>query len=93
VNTVQRLWRRELVELRNGAGEQVKIRIYPPPVQPELPVWITAAGNPETFVRAGQFGANVLTHLLDHGVDGVAGHIRCYRGPVRRPAMTRPPAR
>jgi phthiocerol/phenolphthiocerol synthesis type-I polyketide synthase D len=79
VSVVQRLWRQEPAEFRNGTGEQVQLRIYPPPVQPELPVWITAAGSPETFVRAGRLGANVLTHLLDHGVDEIADRIRSYR--------------
>jgi natural product biosynthesis luciferase-like monooxygenase protein len=79
VSAVQRLWRQEPAEFRNGTGEQVQLRIYPPPVQPELPVWITAAGSPETFVRAGRLGANILTHLLDHGVDEIAHRIRAYR--------------
>ena len=28
------------------------VRILPRPIQPELPVWLTAAGNPETFRQA-----------------------------------------
>ena len=79
LSTVQRLWRREAVEVRNGMGEQVPLRIYPPPVQPELPVWITAAGSPDTFARAGSLGVNVLTHLLDHDVDEISDRIRRYR--------------
>ena len=33
-------------------------------VQGELPVWVTAAGNPETFRMAGANGFAILTHLL-----------------------------
>jgi hypothetical protein len=33
----------------------------PRPVQPELPIWLTAAGRPETYRQAGLIGARVLT--------------------------------
>ena len=79
VSLVQKLWRGEFIETRNGSGENVQVRIYPSPLQPELPTWITAAGNPKTFVRAGQIGANILTHLLDHGVEEIAARIALYR--------------
>ena len=42
------------------------MRIFPPPVQPEPPIWITAAGSPDTFAMAGRIGANILTNLLGH---------------------------
>jgi alkanesulfonate monooxygenase SsuD/methylene tetrahydromethanopterin reductase-like flavin-dependent oxidoreductase (luciferase family) len=29
-------------------------RIYPPPVQKQPQIWITASGNPQTFAQAGQ---------------------------------------
>src|SRR5262249_7775887 len=41
--------------------------------------WITAAGNPETFVQAGRIGANLLTHLLGQSLDEVAEKIKRYR--------------
>ncbi|HEX3728602.1 MAG TPA: MupA/Atu3671 family FMN-dependent luciferase-like monooxygenase, partial [Opitutaceae bacterium] len=62
---VRRLWRGGEAEVRTGAGRTARLRVYPRPVQRELPVWVTAAGNPKTFERAGEVGANVLTHLLD----------------------------
>ena len=51
IETVRRLWRGEAVELRGGGGSEISLKIRPRPVQPELPVWVTAAGNPETFRR------------------------------------------
>ena len=30
-------------------GKEVRVKIFPRPVQKELPLWLTAAGNPETF--------------------------------------------
>ncbi|MGA9772902.1 MAG: MupA/Atu3671 family FMN-dependent luciferase-like monooxygenase [Blastocatellia bacterium] len=79
IETVRRLWRGEPVKLRDGAGSEVELKIYPRPVQPELPTWITAAGNPETFTIAGQAGSNVLTHLLGQSLDDLEEKIAMYR--------------
>ena len=84
IQTVQRLWRGEAVRVRGGTGKEVELRIYPRPVQPQLPVWITAAGNVETFARAGEVGANLLTHLLGQSVEELAEKIACYRAARER---------
>lgn len=77
--TVRALWRGEEITATNGRGEEQRIRIFPPPVQPELPVWVTSAGSVETFRQAGRLGAGVLTHLLDQDLDVLAGKITEYR--------------
>jgi natural product biosynthesis luciferase-like monooxygenase protein len=79
VDMVRRLWRQESVQLRDGAGEQATVRIFPPPVQPELPIWITSAGSPATFQAAGQLGAGLLTHLLGQDLEDLAKKIATYR--------------
>ncbi|WP_411851401.1 MupA/Atu3671 family FMN-dependent luciferase-like monooxygenase [Stenotrophomonas sp. LGBM10] len=79
VETVRALWRGESRPFRAGNGSEVEIRTRPEPVQPELPVWITAAGSPETFEYAGRIGANVLTHLLGQSLEELAGKIALYR--------------
>ncbi|MFH9887084.1 MupA/Atu3671 family FMN-dependent luciferase-like monooxygenase [Streptomyces luteogriseus] len=79
IDTVQRLWRGETVSLPGGTGKPVDIAIRPAPLQSELPTWITAAGSPDTFTRAGAIGANVLTHLLGQTVEQVAENVRRYR--------------
>jgi natural product biosynthesis luciferase-like monooxygenase protein len=79
IDTVRSLWRKETVKLVDGAGEEVQVRIYPAPVQPELPVWLTSSGSPETFRTAGRLGVGVLTHLLGQGIDELAGKIAAYR--------------
>lgn len=79
VDTVRRLWRGEQVEFSDGGGEKQPVRIYPAPVQPELPVWITSAGTPETFRGAGRIGAGLLTHLLGQELATLAGNIAGYR--------------
>jgi natural product biosynthesis luciferase-like monooxygenase protein len=79
MDTVQRLWRGEEVQFPDENGGQRAIRIRPTPVQPQLPVWLTSAGTPDTFRTAGRLGAGLLTHLLGQGIDTLAGNIAEYR--------------
>ena len=79
IDIVRRLWRGEAVEFENPMGQMVPITSLPRPVQKELPVWVTTAGNPETYRVAGRTGSNVLTHLLGQDIDEVAGKIEIYR--------------
>jgi natural product biosynthesis luciferase-like monooxygenase protein len=79
IATVRRLWRGEALRLPGGAGGQVEVRIFPRPVQQELPIWVTAAGSPATFRLAGELGAGVLTHLLGQDAGDVAAKIQVYR--------------
>jgi natural product biosynthesis luciferase-like monooxygenase protein len=79
IETVQALWRGESTSARSGSGNTIEVRIHPVPVSKVLRTWITAAGSPDTFVRAGAIGANILTHLLGQTVEQVAQQIARYR--------------
>lgn len=79
MDTIRKLWRGEAVEFTGGRGNQVPVQIYPRPIQAELPMWVTAAGNPETFRIAGETNAGVLTHLLGQELDDLAKKIQIYR--------------
>jgi natural product biosynthesis luciferase-like monooxygenase protein len=79
IDTVQKLWRGGSVSLPDGNQELVEVSILPKPIQSELPVWITAAGAPETFKKAGEIGANLLTHLLGQTVEELAEKLSMYR--------------
>jgi hypothetical protein len=48
-------------------------------VSAELPIWVTTAGNPETWREAGEIGANVLTHLLGQSIGELGDKIKIYR--------------
>lgn len=76
---VQELWRGGAIAVADGDGETRKLRTYPAPVRAELPVWLTAAGNPETFREAGEMGVGLLTHLLGQSVGELAEKIAVYR--------------
>jgi natural product biosynthesis luciferase-like monooxygenase protein len=79
VDTLRRLWRGEEMEFSGHDGKPVSVAIHPRPMQAEIPLWLTAAGNPETFVEAGRLGCGVLTHLLGQTFEDVAEKIRSYR--------------
>jgi phthiocerol/phenolphthiocerol synthesis type-I polyketide synthase D len=78
-SSIRQLWRGEALYRRLGDGRSVAIRTEPRPIQPELPLWITAARNPETFKLAGTLGANLLTYLVDLGLEGLSARIGDYR--------------
>jgi natural product biosynthesis luciferase-like monooxygenase protein len=79
MQTVKKLWRGEKVAFENPLGNTVEIATLPRPVQKELPVWFTTAGNPESYRQAGKLGVNVLTHLLGQNIEEVTEKIRIYR--------------
>ena len=80
---VRRLWRGESLAFQGVDGEQVQVKTLPRPIQRELPIWLTAAGNPETFRIAGEMGAGVLTNLLSQNVEMLAEKIALYRAAWR----------
>jgi natural product biosynthesis luciferase-like monooxygenase protein len=79
VDQVRRLWRGEAVGFAGPNSEHHHVRTSPRPVQPELPVWLTAAGSPETFRAAGEMGAGILTHLLGQTLDELVDKLSVYR--------------
>ena len=83
IDVVRDLWRGDSVTLPGHDGAPVTVSTLPRPVQRELPVWLTSAGSPATFERAGTLGVNVLTHLLGQSVEQLAENIGRYRAAWR----------
>ena len=79
VERIRQLWRGEAVDFPGPNGQTHAVRTLPRPIQRELPIWLTAAGTPETFRAAGQIGAGILTHLLGQTLEEVAGKLKIYR--------------
>ncbi|WP_253895672.1 non-ribosomal peptide synthetase/type I polyketide synthase, partial [Corallococcus exercitus] len=82
--TLRALWRGERFKRPGGAGTTMEAVLRPKPVQKELPVWLTATSNPETFRMAGELGAGVLTGLLSHSLEEMKPKIALYREAWRR---------
>jgi natural product biosynthesis luciferase-like monooxygenase protein len=83
IEMLRRLWRGDEVEFPLKDGTMHAVVTQPRPVSKELPIWVTIAGNPETWKEAGQIGANVLTHLLGQSIDEVADKIKIYHAALR----------
>jgi natural product biosynthesis luciferase-like monooxygenase protein len=83
LETVRRLWAGESLTRTDGSGADARVRVYPPPIQPDLPFWITSSGRTETFRTAGVLGGNLLTHLLGQSVAGLTEKIAAYREELR----------
>lgn len=79
VETLRRLWAGDTVEFPGHDGQPVAVHVHPRPLQKEIPIWITAAGNRDTFVEAGRLGCGVLTHLLGQSIEELRDKIGAYR--------------
>jgi phthiocerol/phenolphthiocerol synthesis type-I polyketide synthase D len=79
IDQIKKIWRGEPFEARSGNGKTVMLNVFPPPVQKELPIWFTVAGNPSGFEYAGKIGANLLTHLLNQDIETLEEKITLYR--------------
>jgi natural product biosynthesis luciferase-like monooxygenase protein len=83
IDQLRRLWRGEEVAFPTNAGEMLPVLTQPRPVSKELPIWVTTAGNPETWREAGAIGANILTHLLGQSIEEVGEKITLYHQALR----------
>lgn len=79
IETVRRLWAGQTVAVPDREGREVEVRTLPRPVQRRLPVWVTTAGNPETWERAGSIGANVLGALVGYSPEDLTEQVAAYR--------------
>ena len=79
IEVVRKLWRGEAVPFDAPGGKKVDVVTQPRPVSKELAVWVTTAGNPDTYREAARLGANVLTHLLGQSIEEVAEKVAIYR--------------
>jgi natural product biosynthesis luciferase-like monooxygenase protein len=79
ITIVRRLWRGEAVEFHQADGRPFAVVTQPRPVSKDLALWVTTAGNPETWRDAGRLGAHVLTHLLGQSIAEVGEKIKIYR--------------
>lgn len=79
IELIKKLWQGGSTRRENGLGTELDFRIFPAPIQKELPIWVTAAGNERTYIKAGEMGANLLTHLLGQEPADVARKVQLYR--------------
>ncbi len=83
IKDLRKLWSGEKVAFPRADGEMHAVLTQPRPVSKKLNIWVTTAGNPETWKEAGRNGCNVLTHLLGQSVDEVGEKITLYHAALR----------
>ncbi|WP_422065480.1 MupA/Atu3671 family FMN-dependent luciferase-like monooxygenase [Shimia sp.] len=83
MDALRKLWRGEEVSFPKQDGSMHAVLTQPRPVSKEVPLWVTTAGNPETWKEAGRNGCNVLTHLLGQSVEEVGAKIALYHDALR----------
>jgi natural product biosynthesis luciferase-like monooxygenase protein/amino acid adenylation domain-containing protein len=79
VETIRQLWRGDSVTRTAGNGEQVEVKLYPTPVQPEPDFYTAIVGNPDSYRQAARGGFGVITNLMSQSVDQLADNIALYR--------------
>jgi natural product biosynthesis luciferase-like monooxygenase protein len=81
---IQKLWRGEKLSLANGMGVKTEVNVLPAPIQPELPIWLTAQSD-DTFLNAGKLGFSVLTanFSLNHDPQIFKRKAKIYRDAIQ----------
>ncbi|MEM8778238.1 MAG: LLM class flavin-dependent oxidoreductase [Cyanobacteria bacterium P01_G01_bin.49] len=83
IETVQKLWEGQQVELKDATGKTFNVKTFPRPIQSKLPTWIVCQSS-STFIEAGKMGANILTSLLGGTLEQVAPQISLYRQSLKQ---------
>lgn len=79
IELVKRLWAGEQVPFTDVTGVVHEIRTLPRPWQHELDIWIATNGSPDTYRRAAQIGANILTGITGGDLADLEEKIALYR--------------
>ncbi|HZV75246.1 MAG TPA: MupA/Atu3671 family FMN-dependent luciferase-like monooxygenase [Conexibacter sp.] len=79
LETVKALWRGDAVAVRSGSGEQIEVRLHPPPLQPCPPLYTAIVGAPESWERAGRSDLGVITNLMTQDLDQLTANVTRYR--------------
>jgi natural product biosynthesis luciferase-like monooxygenase protein len=90
LETIRRLWRGESVQVQDGLGQEASVASFPRPQQIELPIWLTASGNPDTFELAAANGCKVLTAALSLNMSQLFDRIGAYWRAWERYQANRP---
>lgn len=75
---IRALWRGDSISVKGGAGNDLDVRIFPMPMQAELPIWLTCV-KPESYAKAGEMGCGVLAQMQNQSFEEIAEKIALYR--------------
>lgn len=77
IQTIRKLWTGQAVDFAGVEGQTVTVRTFPRPVRKHLPIWLVHTQNPQTWLKAAELDANVLTLL--NNFDRLKTDIANYR--------------
>lgn len=80
---LRKLWAGEPVAFPRKDGEMHSVVTQPRPISAAPDLWVTTAGNPETWKEAGRNGCHILTHLLGQSITEVSEKITLYHAALR----------
>ncbi|HYK42698.1 MAG TPA: MupA/Atu3671 family FMN-dependent luciferase-like monooxygenase [Thermoanaerobaculia bacterium] len=78
MQTVRDLWEGRPIVARNGLGNEVSLNVFPKPIQPSLPVWLSCQSE-ATFRKAGELGVNAITAMYTMTLAELAQRVSSYR--------------
>ncbi|WP_437785446.1 MupA/Atu3671 family FMN-dependent luciferase-like monooxygenase [Sorangium sp. So ce1097] len=85
IDLVRRLWRGETLDLPVPCSDRTApVRLFPRPVQAELPMWMSTSKDLATWLLAAERGLGVLTGLMEQSVDELELKIRHFQGALLR---------
>lgn len=79
IKTVRHLWGGGSISRKGGNNSDVILRTFPRPKQAQVPIWLTVVNNPDSYLKAGQLGLNILTNLMGQSLEDLAKNIRLYK--------------
>lgn len=79
IKLIRRLWAGETLTFDGVDGNQHEVKILPRPIQKEIDIWVAISNNIETFIKAGEVGAHVLTGYVNQPLDDLENKIKVYR--------------
>lgn len=77
IDNLRALWRGDSISVSGVDGDAIDVKIYPKPLQADIPVWLVSSTSPQVWITAGEKGLNVLS-LLDNW-ESLASNIKNYR--------------
>ncbi|RCJ16569.1 luciferase [Nostoc sp. ATCC 43529] len=77
IQMIRDLWAGKTIEFKGVDGQIVPIQTFPRPFRQQIPLWLVHTSNPQTWLKAGELGTNVLT-LFDN-YDRLKANIINYR--------------
>ena len=79
IKLIRKLWAGETMTVQGADGNPHEVKILPRPLQRELDIWVAISNNAETYIKAGEVGAHVLTGVVNQPIDDLEQKIKLYR--------------